>query len=374
MFVLHESGIERLSFWGETIVVEAVLALILVPALSLLVYRPFHLQLQKLRAAEEGIRERDKLLVQDISLRHELILSTAQEGIVGLDGEGRVTFINSAAETFLGWPRAELIGADHHELFHHSHAGGSSYRKERCPIHFTLATGSSFHQIEEFFWRKDGLGFPVELSCAAMEEGTGAVVTFRDIGERKADEEKIHAMAYFDSLTGLPNRLLLQDRFSQLLAQCKREQKRLALMYLDLDDFKRINDTYGHAAGDFFLAEQASRIRSCIRANDTVARMSGDEFVWTGMLVKPEEVSLVAEKIIAALRQTVSIGDASISTTVSIGIALYPHDGTDLAALIEAADTAMYDAKTNGKSSFCHNSGKPPLRVLKTAAVPPPAG
>ncbi len=287
--------------------------------------------------------------------QNEMILLTAREGIFGLDRQGLATFVNPAALQMVGWSEGELLGRLHHELIHHSRPDGSPYPTEECPVHSVLRTGEIIHLQEETFWHKDGTPFPIEFSCAPIREKgriTGAVITFRDITERKAEKEKIQQLAYYDTLTGLPNRILFQDRLEHALAQCRRDGDGLALMFLDLDDFKHINDTQGHAVGDRFLRDVAARLRETVRQADTLARLGGDEFVWFGHIQEQKDVTAVAGKILQALPRPVEIDGITLACSVSIGIALFPRDAEDGGELLRCADTAMYQAKRKGKNTF----------------------
>ncbi len=174
----------------------------------------------------------------------------------------------------------------------------------------------------------------------------------RDIVERKKTQEKIHQLAYYDSLTGLPNRVLMYDRLEQSLANARRQGSGVVLMFLDLDDFKVVNDTFGHEAGDRYLRTIAERLSSCLRKNDTVARFGGDEFVFCGQITHPEETPVIATKILGCLKPPVTIDNRPFVTTASIGIAIYPTDGSDASTLMKLADAAMYEAKGRGKNAY----------------------
>ncbi|MFH5182188.1 diguanylate cyclase domain-containing protein [Paenibacillus sp. TAB 01] len=181
--------------------------------------------------------------------------------------------------------------------------------------------------------------------------GVGLVV--RDISRQKLQEERLTHMAYYDPLTGLPNRRLFEDRYSQALMAAKRYQHRVALLYLDLDDFKQINDGFGHAAGDDLLRTVSSRLAHCVRDPDTVSRLGGDEFViLLQQFEHRDDIRKVAMRVIDSLNQPYFLHNRSISITCSIGAAEYPQDGSDKEALLQYADAAMYQAKQHGKNYF----------------------
>ena len=171
--------------------------------------------------------------------------------------------------------------------------------------------------------------------------------------ERMASQQQLEFLAQFDALTGLPNRALLADRFSQIIAQAQRRGSSVGVLFIDLDDFKVVNDSLGHAAGDELLMEVAARIRNCVRSGDTVARISGDEFaVVLTDLAHPEDASIVAQKILAHLATAVDLRGQETFCTASIGIAVYPSDGQSSESLLAAADAAMYRAKQSGRNNY----------------------
>ena len=176
----------------------------------------------------------------------------------------------------------------------------------------------------------------------------------RDITDRKSVEEQVQQLAYFDTLTGLPNRRMLFDRLDRALSQAKRFARSLAIMFLDLDHFKQINDTLGHDAGDELLKEVAMRLETCVRSGDTVARQGGDEFIIVlAEIAEPADAARVAEKIVKALAEPVCVADRMLQVTTSIGIAVYPINGADdVRELLKKADKAMYTAKAAGRNGY----------------------
>src|SRR5256712_5853483 len=200
--------------------------------------------------------------------------------------------------------------------------------------------------------RHDGLTFPQEISISAIEGG-GLVCVVRDITERSYAEEQIKHLAYHDALTGLPNRLLFKDRLTVAISHAQRERSRIAVLFLDLDRFKVINDSLGHNIGDQLLQAVAGRVQSCVRESDTVARLGGDEFtILLAHLPHAEDAALVAQKIIDAVRYPFQIEGREFFMTTSIGISLYPDDGFDAETLIKNADTAMYQAKEQVRDNY----------------------
>lgn len=203
--------------------------------------------------------------------------------------------------------------------------------------------------------RKDGTEFPVELSVASWKGNGGIYFTgiLRDITKRRQQEEQLAFMATHDPLTGLPNRTLFKDRLNLALSQANRSRSKLAVMLLDLDRFKDVNDTYGHGMGDHILRSSADRLRALLRRSDTVSRLGGDEF----LLLLPDigrvrDATKVAQKIVVAFRSAFTINGRELTVTSSIGVAIYPHDGKDPDTLIRNADRAMYLAKEQHRDNY----------------------
>ncbi|MBS0554354.1 MAG: EAL domain-containing protein, partial [Proteobacteria bacterium] len=205
--------------------------------------------------------------------------------------------------------------------------------------------------------RKNGEIFPEFLTINAITDHDGRLTNyaalFSDISQVKESEQRIRDLAYYDPLTGLPNRRLLDDRLQVELAHASRQHGRVAVMFVDLDRFKRINDSLGHEVGDQLLVEVARRLRSCLREDDTVARMGGDEFVVVmSDFDGPEGAVHAAGRMADALRDPIAVDGRELVVTCSIGISLYPDDGADSSTLIKNADVAMYRAKDEGRNAF----------------------
>ena len=474
-------------------------------------------------------RKRAEVALQQLGRRTELILATAGEGILGLDAQGAIIFLNAAAAGMFGYPPDELIGMNCRLMYHRSKPDGTPYPAEDCPIDAAFRQGTDNHG-EETFWKKDGTGFPVDFTSKPLfEENSiiGAVVTFRDITERKGAEERlkrskalsdelnkisklVHStfdtegimtdalegaaralgadgawvglfdngsqglsirfsynmpeslkdrccspeeakgiqyvashndafafndlatdtrvnagfwkmfgfsavlaapltvrqnvigsimffrrthfvyddadidfarklsatfsagldnaslyqdrrqmeeemrqLAHHDTLTGLPNRRLFQDIMNVELKQANRHKKKLAILFLDLDRFKEVNDTFGHNAGDVLLKEAALRLQVVVRGSDTIARIGGDEFnLILADLSRPEDSADIAAKIIRSFQEPFSIAGQELRITTSVGISIYPDDSTEVDALLRYADIAMYHAKENGRNKY----------------------
>jgi len=205
----------------------------------------------------------------------------------------------------------------------------------------------------------------VVLSLTRMAGAETIIVSIVDVTERKAEEESIRQMAYRDALTGLPNRVLFNDRLNLALAHARRHDQRLVVMLLDLDRFKDVNDSFGHRMGDQLLHAVGARLAGTLRQSDTIARMGGDEF----MLLLPEIKRIedgckIAQKILNAFQDSFSVGGHEINVTTSIGVAVYPHNGTDADTLVKNADIAMYRAKERGRNNYqCYTPAMNQIRL-----------
>jgi diguanylate cyclase (GGDEF)-like protein/PAS domain S-box-containing protein len=286
----------------------------------------------------------------------------SQEGMVVTDADTIILKINHAFTRLTGYSAKEAIGRKMNLL-----------KSDLQDAAFYDAMWESINRTGSWqgeIWnrRKDGEIYPVWQSITAVKTDDGKVThyvgTMIDITARKAAEEQMRHIAHYDVLTDLPNRILLADRLQQALAQARRMTTKLALMYIDLDKFKPVNDNFGHDVGDLLLKEVASRLLSCIkRESDTVARLGGDEFVVLLSNYEHEtDLVILAENILNALSDPFSIEGNLLNISSSIGIATYPADGTDTISLMKNADTAMYQAKHAGRSCFkFHSYQKPSL-------------
>ncbi|HUP49673.1 MAG TPA: EAL domain-containing protein [Thermoanaerobaculia bacterium] len=281
-------------------------------------------------------------------LRQQSAAMTASMDGIGIVNERlEFTHVNDALAKLYGYTRAPaMLGRTLEELYD----GEERVRLAENIIPAVRSRGR--WRGEATGKRRDGFSFPQEISLTAIEDG-GIVCVVRDITERTYAEEQIKHLAYHDALTGLPNRLLFKDRLTVALSHAQRDNTRAAVLYLDLDRFKIINDSLGHNVGDQLLQAVATRVSSCVRESDTVARQGGDEFtLLLPHLVNSEDAALVAQKILEAVRYPFHIEGREFFTTTSIGISIYPEDGSDATTLIKNADTAMYQAKELGRDNY----------------------
>ncbi|HUJ13145.1 MAG TPA: EAL domain-containing protein [Thermoanaerobaculia bacterium] len=281
--------------------------------------------------------------LRDSENRYRLLFEQNAAGVCVTKLDGEIVDCNATFASMLRYERAELIGNKIALLYERP--------VERAEIEHMLQSAKTLNSIETELRRKSGGSLYVLQNLTLV--GDRIHMTVADISDRKRAEEQIEFHAYHDVLTRLPNRKLFTDRLTQNLTHARRSGKPLAVMFVDLDHFKTINDTLGHTAGDELLLEMARRLRSCVREEDTVARLGGDEFtIILSELRHPEDAITVAEKIIAAVQKPLTVGEMSIEVSASIGIALYPVDGNDPESLLRNADSAMYRAKESGRNTY----------------------
>ena len=310
------------------------------------------------------ITERKKVLgaLKESEENLQRLLDSVAEGIYGVDMFGVCTFVNAAFMRILGYENTgEVVGQYIHELIHHTRVDGSPYPGRDCRMYLAYQAGQAVYADDEVFWRKDGTAVLVEYwSHPIIKKGivTGAVATFLDISSRKHAEQKIHQLAYYDDLTGLPNRRMLQNRLPKALAVSEQHGKYGALMFLDLDNFKTLNDTKGHDVGDLLLVAVAERLHECVRERDSIARQGGDEFVVVLEMLSSnveeaaQQAALVGEKVSAALSQPYQLNQYAHHATSSIGIVLFKGQQESMDNLLKYADTAMYQAKAAGRNAI----------------------
>jgi diguanylate cyclase (GGDEF)-like protein/PAS domain S-box-containing protein len=295
------------------------------------------------KEAEEKLRESEE--------RYRTLYSTMQEGVAQYrmiyDAKGspidyEIIDINPAYENIVGLKRHQAIGCRASTIYPKENG------KVACLDIFDRVVNSGVSSNFEFQFKEVTLN----VSAAKLSKNHFATI-FEDITQRKADEKHIEKLAFYDSLTGLPNRVLMQDRLLQMTTCAKRNDRKIALFFLDIDHFKRINDTFGHDTGDQLLIVFAQRLRSVLRDCDNVCRIGGDEFVvMVDNISSRNSASMIACKILEALTQTIVLKGKEVYSSTSIGISLFPEDGDDPDSLLKNADTAMYQAKENGRNTY----------------------
>jgi diguanylate cyclase (GGDEF)-like protein/PAS domain S-box-containing protein len=280
--------------------------------------------------------------------RLRAVMNSVVDGIVTVADDGVIEFGNPAAARIFGCAPEELVGLRVGDLIAASQRAKAHEGAGPAPVDIAALPRQSL--LEVVGRRRDGTIFPLELSVADLPEPHTVAVTVRDITARKATEEQILFHATHDVLTGLPNRGLFDDRLATALKHCARHEETLAVLFLDLDRFKIINDTLGHTIGDTLLVALSRRLRAAVRAEDTVARMGGDEFIFILRgLRNADDAVKPAQKILEAIRPPFHVGGHELHVTASIGISLYPADGPGPDQLLKCADMALYRAKEHGR-------------------------
>jgi diguanylate cyclase (GGDEF)-like protein/PAS domain S-box-containing protein len=300
-------------------------------------------------------------------------LNSIGDSVVCADISGNINFLNSVAEKMTGWTFEEAAGRPMAEVLRIKEATSgeitSNRIEETVGRNRTMQLPSNCNLI-----RRDGTETPIEGSVAPIHgpdgQARGAVIVARDVSAARAMALQMVHLAEHDSLTGLPNRLLLNDRVSQAIVLASRHKKKIALLFLDLDGFKHINDSLGHPIGDKLLQTTGNRLVECVRATDTVSRQGGDEFVvLLSEVAHPEDAAITARRMLQAVAEPQSIDLHDLRVTTSIGLSVYPHDGLDAETLIKNADTAMYQAKENGRQGYQFFKAEMNVRAVERQSI-----
>ncbi len=282
------------------------------------------------------------------------IIHNVMDGIITINESGEIEGFNPAAEEIFGYSQQEAIGMNLSMLMPElDRSAHGTYLNRYLQTGQTRILGVRGREVMAV--RKNGEEFPMELSVSEMLLGGHRyfIGILRDITERKRAEKKIAHLAHYDYLTDLPNRAMLLDVLNHSVALAKRNKNKAAVLFLDLDGFKRINDTLGHDAGDLLLKGVSSRLKKTIRDSDTVARVGGDEFIIVlDSIGTDDNAAQVADKIIGVLSKPFDLKGQACHVGASIGISLFPEDSADPVNLVKQADEAMYLAKQNGKNTY----------------------
>jgi diguanylate cyclase (GGDEF)-like protein/PAS domain S-box-containing protein len=288
--------------------------------------------------------------------RAQVTLNSIGDAVVCTDITGNITFLNLVAEKMTGWPLVEASGRPMDEVFRFLDA--TTHETTPNPMELAVDKDRIVHLPPNcILVRRDGFEIPIEDSVAPIHDrqghATGAVIVFRDVSAARAMAVQMAHSAQHDFLTGLPNRMLLQDRLSQAIILAARHSKKVAVLFLDLDGFKHINDSLGHPVGDKLLQSIAACLVDCVRGSDTVSRQGGDEFVvLLSEVAQAEDAAITARRMLQSVAEAHAIDLHDLHVTTSIGLSVYPDDGLDAETLIKNADTAMYQAKENGRQSY----------------------
>ncbi|MET0964290.1 MAG: diguanylate cyclase, partial [Noviherbaspirillum sp.] len=306
--------------------------------------------------------------------RSRVILESIGEAVLSTDLSDNVTYLNAVAERMTGWPREEAYG----HAFSEVAPIVDATTREIVWAHLRTAVEMAKPVLSAagvLLLHRHGQETAIEISIAPINDGkdhlTGAVVVLHDATATEAATfMKMTYLAEHDFLTDLPNRLRLNERITHAITLAARHGTQLAVLFLDLDNFKHVNDSYGHTIGDKLLQSVAKRLSSCTRASDTVSRQGGDEFIIvTSQFKRADDVSLAAEKILATVAQPYLVSGRQLHVTASIGVSIYPEDGTDADTLVKNADAAMYHAKKRGRNTFEFFNNEMNLRTIERHAI-----
>jgi diguanylate cyclase (GGDEF)-like protein/PAS domain S-box-containing protein len=288
--------------------------------------------------------------------RADLTLDSIGDAVLSTDILGKVTYLNPVAERLTGWPRQDAKGRPFAEVMRIIDA--TTREPARNPLEQAIELDRVVGLTPDcLLVSRGGFETAIEDSAAPIHDrgglAIGAVIIFRDVGEARARSQQALHLAHHDVLTDLPNRMLLDDRITQAMATACRHGHRLAVLFLDLDRFKHVNDSRGHLAGDMVLQAVARRLVACVGNSDTVSRQGGDEFVvLLTEVADADDAAASAQKILAALAAPHSVGHHQLDLTATVGISLYPDDGPDAETLVRCADTAMYCGKHRGRNTY----------------------
>lgn len=288
--------------------------------------------------------------------RAQVTLNSIGDAVACTDVLGNISFLNLVAEKMTGCSCQDSIGRPMGEVLHIVDA--TTRTTIPNPMKMQADQNQSLHlPPNSVLIRRDGFETPIEDSVATIHDregqATGAVIVFRDVSASRAMAQQIAHSAEHDFLTGLPNRMLLNDRVKQAISSAPLHMKKVAVLFLDLDGFKHINDSLGHAIGDMLLQSIAKRLVNCVRGADTVSRQGGDEFVvLLSEVERSEDAAITARRMLQTVAEAHSIDQHELRVTTSIGLSVYPDDGLDAETLIKNADTAMYQAKENGRQTY----------------------
>jgi diguanylate cyclase (GGDEF)-like protein/PAS domain S-box-containing protein len=323
--------------------------------------KPFH-------ASEVLVRVKTHLMIRNLQRRLEtqnlllkqanaeqtrlaMIVESSNDAIFTVSADDVITSWNGGAEDIFGYSAREIINSKIFTILPGENCHEKSHNWQ------TILSGDHIRYFETYRAKKDGSWRYVSITTSPLLNAEwviiGNSVIARDVTERRKMEETIKHQAHHDTLTTLPNRQFFMDLLTLGLAQARRSSKKLALLFLDLNDFKQVNDAYGHNCGDRLLQEVARRLKASIRESDTVARLGGDEFtVLMPDINQTEDVHIVLKKILGVFETPFLLDDVAIKSATSIGVSIFPEDGDSSEMLMKNADTAMYEAKGSGRNSF----------------------
>lgn len=305
------------------------------------------------KATEAAWRVADEALFEEKE-RARVTLSSIGDAVLVTDTRGNVTYLNQVAESLTGWHSAKAVGRRLEDVF--NIADSDTGKRVRNPALHAMTENTTVGLAANcVLCRPDGSEVGIEDSAAPVHDRngqvTGAVIVFRDVNQSRAMTRKMAWLASHDSLTGAASRVLLEARFKQVISLATRHARQAAMLFVDLDNFKQINDVLGHSVGDHVLQAVADNLLRGVRDSDTVCRHGGDEFViLLAEVASPAAARQAAGKLLSLFKEPLLIDGHSVTVAMSIGISMYPGDGKDMCSLVEHADAAMYQAKAKGEN------------------------
>jgi diguanylate cyclase (GGDEF)-like protein/PAS domain S-box-containing protein len=330
--------------------------------------------MQKTMIAERELMERG---LQD---QHDLLRVTLQsiaDAVVTTDAAGCVEMLNPTAEAMVGWTSEESAGRPVEEVIELRERRNEG--RPQSSAYAAIRGGVRIDKTDQYvLLSRDGRRMGIEISASPIRNAAGSmrgsVMVFHDVSQARQMADRMSYQAHHDALTGLPNRILLVDRLEQGTRMADRNKDRLVVMFLDLDNFKEINDSLGSALGDELLKEASFRLREALRESDTVCRLGGDEFVVMLPGVKSgEDIEAVAAKLVSQFARPVQVSGQSIEVQCSLGVSVYPQDGSDVGTLMRLADGAMHEAKHGGRNRYAFaRAGIEPVELAENSEAPDP--
>jgi diguanylate cyclase (GGDEF)-like protein/PAS domain S-box-containing protein len=324
------------------------------------------------KAAESVLRSAEEALFAEKE-RAQVTLDSIGDAVLVTDLAGAVTYLNLEAETLTGWSRDEALGRPLAEVFRI--IDGNSRNIAPNPAHRAIAEDRTVElAIGCVLIRRDGVELGIEDSAAPIHNRdgavTGAVIVFHDVLRSRLMSDRMAHLARHDHLTGLANPVLLKERLDQVASIARRHRKHAAVLFIDLNRFKEVNDAHGHNCGDQILRAVADRLVGCVRESDTVCRRGGDEFVILLMEIENRrDAAQVAEKVLAAISAVQVVDGHAVRVSASIGISLYPDDSDDVDTVMRRADLAMYQAKSIGQDSYRFAGTRGPGEAMRLSAT-----
>ncbi len=309
---------------------------------------------ERMRMTNALLIAQQQLYVEKV--RSQVMLDAVGDAVITINSQAQIVYMNAEAEAMTGWSRNRAIGMSLVKVF--KIIDGNTRMPVSSPAHEAIQHNHKVGlQHGHLLLNQQGEEIAVEDTASPVHDHhgnvIGAVLVFHHVVKSEAMLSKMTELAWYDFLTGLPNFALFTERLSQAIAMANRHKRRMALLFLDMDGFKRINDTLGHLWGDLLLKSVAVKLKTCVRHTDTICRRSGDEFlILLGEIEAPEDAIHVADQMLSAISKTCDLNGISVNLTASIGISVFPDESGDSEKLLQHSDSAMYEAKRRGSNRY----------------------